>query len=337
MSSVAEIRKTIKSGKTGPLYLLEGDDLQSRHDLALEFANVVDEGLQAFNVQSFYANEATNVAARDQLIGSLLSNARTLPMMAPRRVIILHEADRLLAPKRGKDDEDGEAVEVPTSAKAAVGKPQKGKRVATTPAEELEAYIEQPEPMTTLVFVSAPLDNNRRLVKLLRKHADVVDCGSLHDAREAAIWITKRLEKDELAIEPKAISLLLSTTGVTLGRIRSEIEKLILYAAGESTVTVAHVRDVVIPREESEDTFALMDAVRDSNAPRALREVSALLNEGVQPPVILGQLRAATIRLRPDRIKKGLDAVFRTDVAIKSSAGTQQYLLECLVVELCAR
>ena len=177
MSSVAEIRKTIKSGKTGPLYLLEGDDLQSRHDLALEFANVVDEGLQAFNVQSFYANEATNVAARDQLIGSLLSNARTLPMMAPRRVIILHEADRLLAPKRGKDDEDGEAVEAPTSAKAAVGKPQKGKRVATTPAEELEAYIEQPEPMTTLVFVSAPLDNNRRLVKLLRKHADVVDCG----------------------------------------------------------------------------------------------------------------------------------------------------------------
>ena len=81
MSTVAEIRKQIKSGKTGPLYLLEGDDLQSRHDLGLEFANIVDEGLQAFNVQSFYANEATNQGAREQLIGALLSNARTLPMM----------------------------------------------------------------------------------------------------------------------------------------------------------------------------------------------------------------------------------------------------------------
>ena len=81
MATVAEIRKQIKSGKTGPLYLLEGDDLQSRHDLALEFANVVDEGLQAFNVQSFYANEAGNASARDQLIAGLLSNARTLPMM----------------------------------------------------------------------------------------------------------------------------------------------------------------------------------------------------------------------------------------------------------------
>lgn len=327
MSSVADIRKQIKSGKTGPLYVLEGDDLQSRHDLAVEFANIVDEGLQAFNVQSFYANEASNAAGRDQLIGALLSNARTLPMMAPRRVIVVHEADRLLAPKRGKDDEDGEPEP-----------PKKGKRIATTPAEELEAYIEKPEPMTTLVFVSGPLDANRRVVKLLRKHADVVDCGTLHDPREAAMWITKRLEKDELTIEPKAISLLLATTGLTLGRIRPEIEKLVLYAAGESTITVAHVRDLVIPQEESEGTFALMDAVQNFNAARALREVSALIEGGVQPPVILGQLRAATIRMRPDaRVKSGLEAVFRTDVAIKSSSGTPQYLLEALVVELCAR
>jgi DNA polymerase III subunit delta len=327
LSTVLEIRKQIKSGKTGPLYLLEGDDLQSRHDLAIEFAGVVDEGLQAFNVQSFYANEATNAAGRDQLIGSLLSNARTLPMMAPRRVIVVHEADRLLAPKRAKDDEEGE-VEVL----------KKGKRAATTPAEELEAYIEQPEPMTTLIFVSGPLDGNRRVVKLLRKHADIVDCGTLHDPRDAAMWITKRLEKDELTIDPKAIGLLLSSTGLTLGRIRPEIEKLILYAAGESTITMAHVKDVVIPQEESEGTFALMDAVRNSNAPRALREISALIDSGIQPPMILGQLRAATIQLRGDqRVKNGLEAVFRTDLAIKSSSGTPQYLLECLVVELCAR
>jgi DNA polymerase III delta subunit len=326
MSTPAEIKKLIKSGKTGPLYLLEGDDLQSRHDLALEFANLVDEGLHAFNVQSFYANEATNASGRDQLIGALLSTARTLPMMADKRVVIVHQAERLLAPRRGKDDDEGE-----------IDTPKKGKRGAS-PAEELEAYIEKPEPMTTLVFVAGPLDGNRRVVKLLRKHADVVDCGTLHDAREAQTWIAKRFEKDELTIEPKAITLLLQSTGLTLGRIRPEVEKLILYAAGESTITVAHVRDVVIPTEESEDVFAMMDAVKESNAPRALREISALLNEGVQPPLILGQLRAAAIRLRPDaRVRTGLEAVMRTDVALKSSAGIPQHLLECLAVELCTR
>jgi DNA polymerase III delta subunit len=326
MSTPADIRKQIKTGNTGPLYLLEGDDLQSRHDLALEFASLVEEGLQAFNVEGFYANEATNAAGRDQLIGALLSTARTLPMMAPKRVVIVHEAERLLAPKRAKDEDQGE-----------LDLPKKAKRGAT-PAEELEAYVETPEPMTTLVFVAGALDANRRIVKLLRKHADVVDCGSLESPRDAAIWIQKRLEKDELTIDPKALNLLLQTTGLSLGRIRAEIEKLVLYAAGEAMITPAHVKDLVIPRNESEGVFTLIDAVRNSNAPRALLEISALIDAGVQPPLILGQLRAAAIQLRNDaRVRNGLEAVLRTDVAIKSSAGTPQHLLECLAVELCAR
>lgn len=326
MSSPAEVRKLIKSGKTGPLYLLEGDDLQSRHDLALEFANLVEEGLQAFNVQSFYANEATNAAGRDQLIGALLSTARTLPMMASKRVVIVHEADRLLAPKRAKDEDQGE-----------LDLPKKPKRGAT-PSDELEAYVEAPEPMTTLIFAAGALDANRRIVKLLRNHADVVDCGSLESPRDAALWIQKRLEKDELTIDPKALNLLLQTTGLSLGRIRAEVEKLVLYAAGEAVITPAHVKDLVIPENESEGVFALIDAVRNSNAPRALLEISALIDAGVQPPLILGQLRAAAIQLRNDaRVRNGLEAVLRTDVAIKSSAGTPQHLLECLAVELCAR
>src|ERR671919_1048418 len=116
MSTPAEVRKQIKSGKTGPLYVLEGDDLQSRHDLALEFAGLVDEGLQAFNVESFYANEASNAAGRDQLIGALLSTSRTLPMMASKRVVIVHEADRLLAPKRAKEEEDQGELDLPKKA-----------------------------------------------------------------------------------------------------------------------------------------------------------------------------------------------------------------------------
>ena len=83
----AEVRAQIAAGRTGSLYLLEGDDLQSRHDLALEFAGLVDEGLQAFNVESFYANEASTAGARDQMIATLLAAARTFPMMAPRRVM----------------------------------------------------------------------------------------------------------------------------------------------------------------------------------------------------------------------------------------------------------
>ena len=89
--------------------------------------------------------------------------------------------------------------------------------------------------MTTLVFVAgaarrqsphrqaaAQARRRRRL-----RHADTIRA-------RPPMWITKRLEKDELTIEPKALTLLLQTTGLSLGRIRAEIEKLVLYAAGES-------------------------------------------------------------------------------------------------------
>jgi DNA polymerase III delta subunit len=328
MIKPAEVRKQIKSGDTAPLYLLEGDDLQSRHDLALEFAAVVDEGLQAFNVESFYANEATNASARDALLGALLSTARTLPMMSPRRVILLHEAERVLSPRRGKDDDEGQGD---------LGLGPKKKR-SVTPAEELEAYFERPEPMTTLVFVSGPLDSNRRLVKLLRKHAVSVDCGSLESVADAAAWIKKRLDKDELTIDAKALGLLLETTGLSLGRVRAEIEKLVLYAAGESAITAAHVRDLVMPQNEPGEDFALGKAIWNADAAGALREIAAQFDAGAQAPMVLGQIRAAAIRLRPDsRVKNSLDAVFRTDLAIKSSAGAPRFLLERLVVELCAR
>lgn len=328
----AEVRAQIAAGQTGPLYLLEGDDLQSRHDLALEFATLVDEGLQAFNVESYYANEATTAGARDQLIGTILATARTLPMMAPRRVLIVHEAERLLSPKRGKDDE----AEQP--ALEATGRGKKRAPAPRTPTEELEAYLEAPEPMTTLVFVSGPLDGNRRLVKLARKRAAVVECGSLDSPQDAAAWIRKRLEKDELTIDAKAIGLLLDTTGLSLGRIRAEVEKVVLYAAGESAVTETHIRDLVLPQSEPGEDFALGKAIWNNNAAAALAEVAAQFDAGAQAVMILGQVRAAAGRLRPDtRARHGLDLVLKTDLALKSSAGQPKFLIERLVVELCGR
>lgn len=328
----AEVRAQIRSGATGPLYLLEGDDLQSRHDLALEFPSLVEEGLQAFNVESYYASEATSATARDQLIGALLAAARTLPMMAPRRVVILHEADRLLSPKRSKDGEAAEALPLAPAAG------RKRRAAPVSPVDELEAYIASPEIMTTMVFVTGPLDANRRLVKLLRKRAAVVECGTLESPLDAAAWIRKRLDKDELTIEPGALALLLANTGVSLGRIRAEAEKLVLYAAGESVVTERHIRDLVVPESEPGVDFALGRAIWNGNTAAALAEVAAQFDAGTPAVMILGQVRVAAGRLRPDaRARAGLDLVLRTDLAIKSSGGEPRFLLERLVVELCGK
>jgi DNA polymerase III delta subunit len=250
-------------------------------------------------------------------------------MMATRRVLIVHEAERLLSPRKGKDED--EALAAPAVA-------DRKRKKSLTPAEELEAYFETPEPMTTLVFAAGDLDANRRLVKLLRKNAVAVDAGSLDSVADATKWIQKRLEQENLTIEPRAVSLLLDATGLSLGQLRAQVDKLVLYAAGEKAVTARHVQDIIMQQSEPSEDFALGRAIWAGNARQALREVAALLEQGMPPFMVLGQIRAAARSLKPDaKAKAGLDAVFQTDIAIKSSIGEPRYVLECLVVSLCSR
>jgi DNA polymerase-3 subunit delta len=323
------VRAQIAAGATGPLYLLEGGDLQARHDLASEFAALVDEGLQAFNVESVHASEASTPGARDQMVGALLTAARTLPMMAPRRVVIVHDAERLLSPRRSRDEEVEPLPDL---------SPGPRKKQGSAPMEELEGYFSAPELLATVIFVAGPLDGTRRIVKALRRHAAIVDCGSIQSADEAAAWIRKRLDKDELTIDARAVALLLEATGLSLARIRAEVEKLVLYAAGEAIVTERHVRELVTPEAEPGEGPAVGLAIRDGDVRRALRELDALLDAGVVPQPILGQIRWGAGQLRPShRVARGLDLVLDADLNMKSSAGDPRHLLERLVIELCAR
>ena len=210
-------------------------------------------------------------------------------------------------------------------------------RLGLTPNELLEQYVESPEPLTTLVFVADPLDSNRRLVKAVRKHAASVNCGDLGSPAEASAWIAKRLEKDRLTIEPRATALLLESTGLRLGRIRAEVDKLVLYAADDKTVTMRHVKELIVPQSEPSEDFALGRAIWNNNPRAALRELTALLDAGAVPWMVLGQIRAAVGKLRSDeKIKRSLDAVFRTDLEMKSSVAEPRYLLERLVIEICS-
>lgn len=323
----AQVRAAIDSGSTHPIYLLESDDAPSRYDLAQAFLGLVDEGLHAFNVAAFHAREASNAGDRDAMLSAIMGAARTLPMMAPRRVILVHDAEFLLTPRKARDD-DAPAAEAPA-----------GKRKArtTTPAEDFEAYVQSPEPLTTLVIDAPSLDRGRRITKLLLQKAMVVDCGTLDSAADAARWIAARVEQDEMSMDAAAVRALVEATGLHLSRIRAEVDKLVLYAAGARAITAGDVRDVVAPVEEPGEDFALGKAIWAGNTAAALREVDALMDAGAPAPMVLGQIRAAVIRLRPDaRARKALRRVLETDLAVKSSRGEPRYVLERLLVEVCA-
>ena len=85
IATPATVRKQIKSGNTDPLYLLLGEDDAEKSALAAEFAEIVEEGLRAFNVERVHAGDMTSGDRLVDGVAALISAVRTLPMMVPRR------------------------------------------------------------------------------------------------------------------------------------------------------------------------------------------------------------------------------------------------------------
>src|SRR6185436_14055366 len=198
--SPSALRKQLSSGETAPLYMLIGTDPVERGAVAAEFAEMIEEDLRPFNVERVYG--------ADTRVDDLADAARTLPMMAPRRIVIVAEAEKLLVPKRESAAADAEQ-------------------------EKLEAFIENAPSHATVVFVCGPFDMRRRAVKLLVKTALVVDCGTIENEADAERWVKARAQREGVTLEPAAIRALVERAGLDLTRLRAGLERVALYAMGQ--------------------------------------------------------------------------------------------------------
>ena len=92
----------------------------------------------------------------------------------------------------------------------------------------------------------------------------------------------------------------------------------------------------------------MVRAIEQGDTAAALRELTLKFDASPASPkdlsaMILGQLRWMVSAPRPkrrypqERIRTAVEALFRTDLALKTSAGDPRVLLERLVVELCEK
>ncbi len=321
----SDVRKQIAAGDTDPVYLLQGEDDVEKAALAAEFTSLVDEGLAAFNVERVHAGDWTSGDRLTDGVASLAAAVRTLPMMSPRRVVVVSQAEVLLSPKRESD-------------------------AAERATETFAALLEKPEPMTTLVLVAASLDKRTRSYKLLQKHATLVDCGSPEDVASAARWIKARVTAVGVEIDPAGARTLAAHAGFPerpnpkgatgdVKRLRGEVDRLLRYALGQKTITMDDVREIAGPAALQDD-WAMTNAIEDGKPADALRQLSLMLDAGAAPEQILGQLgwlvRTKFPNVAPQSVSSAVESLFRTDRDLKRSGGDPRVLLERLVVELCA-
>ena len=302
--SPGDALEQFSQGNPAAVYLIVGDDAVEMAETADAFEDAVEEGLRPFNVDRFDGGD-------DKVtLGTVMEAARVLPMMAPRRVVIVRRAKDCLMPKRES-------------------------QAAEKDQEAFEAYLSEPQPHATLVLVAGNLDKRRRLVKSLFAGAVVVTCGGVENLADAERWVRRRVAASGKTIAPAAAQLQAASTGPDLGRLRGDVERLLLFTAGQSAIALDDVRATAGPVTMHDD-WAVARAIERRQADVALTELALAVESGAAPYMVLGQLAwVVRTKLSSDRLSAAVEALFRTDLDLKSSVGEPRVLLERLVMELC--
>ena len=136
----------------------------------------------------------------------------------------------------------------------------------------------------------------------------------------------------------EAARLIAERAGLDIVRLRGDVERLLLFTVGKPKITRADAEEVASP-ETAQDDWAVTSAIQQGNTAEALRQLALALEAGAVPHMVLGQLGWFVRERLQDarRLPGAVDALFRTDLDLKTSGGDPRVLLERLVVELCQR
>jgi DNA polymerase III subunit delta len=330
---LATLKKHVADRRLAPVYVLVGEDIKLVDRMVDAIESTIDPADRPFAVDRLYSGESSGSPV------NIVSSARSLPMLGDRRLVIVLRAERLLKPKRAGKPAEGMEDEADEDASG-----------DAPDLEPLEEYLDAPVDTTVVVFVASDMDRSRRLTKKLIAKATIVEFGGLatdggaarrEGRRTAQEWLQEELTRSGRAIEPDAARLLVSRAGNDITKLRGDVERLLLYTEGRKRISSDDVMEVVADGQTVDDDWAVINAIADGDPARALVETGRRFDRGDSPHQLLGQLRWwVSSRLAEgdaSRVKPAMDALLRTDLALKSSGGEERVLLERLVVELTGR
>jgi DNA polymerase III subunit delta len=282
----------------------------------------------------------TRCSARESGWPEIIGRAETMPMMAPRQVVIVSEAESV--EKLGEKARD-EALEI------------------------LAKYFESPAPFTVLLLEAAALDGRQRFFKLLSEKGLIVE---LSIGPESAASLASQMAKDLGAeINRDAAAMLAEILNGAPARMKIELEKLASYAQGRGPITAADVESLVVAARKN-TVWQLTEMLASRKRAAALAFLDNLLREGEQPVMLVGALAwqyrklieardlpatvngfqaARQLGMRPEaaetavrqahRIPKkellaGLAALAEADSSLKSSNPDPRAMLEFLIARL---
>ena len=242
----------IARGKPVPAILLHGTDpyLHDRCRKAL-IEKFVPEAARDWAV--------TKLSAPGGGWEEMLERAQTVPMLSPHQIIFLDGMEAL----ERLGDESSEEI-----------------------AEALKAYLKDPAPFSIVVFEAEALDRRRWVSKLLTANALVVELST--GAGNMAAFASDMAREMGAEIDSAAAAELVEAVNGEPAKIRLELQKLSLYAAGRKIESADVEALVVSARKYTVWKLTEVLAARDRRA--AMDFFDCLLREGEPPAGMVGAL-----------------------------------------------
>ncbi|MFZ5516862.1 MAG: DNA polymerase III subunit delta [Candidatus Zhuqueibacterota bacterium] len=237
-----------------PVYFIFGEE-KYQHDQLIDkiIDVVVDPTNRDFNFDMFYANEAE--------IEKVINIARSYPMMAQRRLVILKDI-QLLKPAAQK---------------------------------LLGDALLKPTPTTCLVLTSPQKSVTGKSLIAISNFALSVDCRQLYD-NELIPWIEEHLRSKKIQIDTQAIPLLLAQVGSSLLNLTNELEKVLVNILPRTRISPDDVQKVTSISKQF-NIFELCNAIGEKNFPAAINIVDKLLDQGENPSTMIIQISKHMVNL----------------------------------------
>lgn len=235
--TVRDIIAQIRSDKLAPVYILMGEEAYYIDLLMSHFEkNVIAPDDRDFNLNVFYGNDAD--------YDVVLASVRQFPVLAPRKLVLLKEAQTAFQAK--------------------------------SQLEKFAAYVENPSKSNVLViaFKGESLNATSKLLKAAKDSDAVVFTSDAVKPWTLAAHLKDFCAMRKVSVEAKAIDLLCEYIGAPLSKLFGEVDKLIQILGGEGARITCDVIEKNIGISKEFNNFELTKALASKRYTDAVRIIS---------------------------------------------------------------
>jgi DNA polymerase-3 subunit delta len=194
-----------------------------------------------------------STSSEESSISEILTNLNTPPVFSDKRLVILHQADKI------KTDDKKAIIE----------------------------YIKNPLETTCVIFESIQRKKTDSLLNACRDYGVKIVFYQMSEAQVTS-WLKKYIAEKNFAITDDALKVLLDLAGTDLAILTSELDKIFIYTADAQKKEITYetvLNSIGFSKEEN--PFEISSYLLNKDIKNAIKCIEKLLNAGQEPMFLL--------------------------------------------------